>query len=89
MELSNPDWHLARSHRYVLVSLVDFYPQLRVAAETKGPTSLEIANLEKISLLWQIENGHTISLTSDRFSAKFDLEGSAKAIEKVRRCFAD
>ena len=36
-----------------------------------------------------IENGHTIDLTSDGFNEKYDLEGSAKVIERVRNCFAD
>ena len=89
LRLSNPDWRLPLSRRYDMVALVDFYPQLRIAAEAKSQTRLEIANLDQISLLGIIENGHTINLTSDGFNEKYDLEGSAKVIERVRNCFAD
>lgn len=89
LRVSNPGWHLPPFRRYAMVALVDFYPRLRIAAEAKSQTRLEIANLEKISLLGFIENGHTIDLTSDGFKAKYDLEGSAKVIERVRNCFAD
>ena len=89
LRLSNPDWRLPPSRRYDMVALVDFYPQLRIAAEAKSQTRLEIANLDQISLLGIIENGHTIDLTSDGFNEKYDLEGSAKVIERVRNCFAD
>ena len=89
LRLSNPDWRLPPSRRYGMVALVDFYPQLRIAAEAKSQTRLEIANLDQISLLGFIENGHTIDLTSDGFKHKYDLEGSAKVIERVRNCFAD
>jgi hypothetical protein len=89
LRLSNPDWRLPPSHQYDMVALVDFYPQLHIAGQATSPTSLEIANLDQISLLGIIENGHSIDLTSDGFNAKYDLEGSAKAIEKARHCFAD
>jgi hypothetical protein len=89
LRLSNPGWRLPASRRYAMVALVDFYPQLRIAAEAKSQTGLEIANLEQISLLGLIENGHTIDLTSDGFNVKYDLEGSAKVIERVRNCFAE
>ena len=69
-----------------MVALVDFYPRLRIYAEAKSQTRLEIANLEQISLLGIIENGHTMTLISDGFNEKYDLEGSAKVIEKVRNC---
>lgn len=87
--LSNPGWRLPPSRRYDMVARVDFYPQLRIAAEAKSQTNLEIANLEQISLLGIIENGHTIELTSDGLNEKYDLEGSAKIIARVRNCFAD
>jgi hypothetical protein len=89
LRLSNPGWRLPPSRRYAMVALVDFYPQLRIAAEAKSQTVLEIANLDQISLLGLIENGHTIDLTSDGFNVKYDLEGSAKVIERVRNCFAN
>ena len=89
LRLSNPDWRLPLSHLYDMVALVDFYPRLHIAGQAKSPLSLEIANLDQISLLGLIENGHSIDLTSDGFNVKYDLEGSAKAIEKVRHCFAD
>ena len=87
--LSNPYWRLPPSRRYAMIALVDFYPQLRIVAEAKSQTRLEIANLDQIALLALIENGHTITLTSDGFNEKYDLEGSAKVIERVRNCFAD
>ena len=85
--MSNPGWHLPASHRYDMAALVDFYPPLRVVAVTKSQTGLEIADLDQISLLGLIENGHTINLNSDGFKEMYDLEGSAKAIERVRNCF--
>ena len=90
LRLSNPGWQLPPSHRYDMIALVDFYPQqVSVTAEAKSETRLEIANLDQISLLGLIENGHTIDLTSDGFSEKYDLEGSARAIQRIRNCFAD
>ena len=72
-----------------MVALVDFYPPLRISAEAKSQTLLEIADLDHISLLGLIENGHTIVLRSEGFDEKYDLEGSAKVIERIRNCFAD
>jgi hypothetical protein len=89
LRLSNPGWRLPPSRRYAMKALVDFYPQLRVAAEAKSPSDMEIANIDRTSLLGLIENGHTINLDSDGFNVKYDLEGSAKAIERVRKCFID
>ena len=89
LRLSNPGWRLPPSRGYAMVALVDFYPQLRIAAEAKSQTRLEIANLDQISLLGLIQNGHTIDLTSDGFNEKYDLEGSAKVIERVRNCFVN
>lgn len=87
LQLSNPGWQLPHPHRYAMVALVDFYPKLRLSAEAKNQTILEIADLEHISLLALIENGHTIDLASDGFNEKYDLEGSAKMIERIRNCF--
>jgi hypothetical protein len=89
LRLSNPGWRLSPDRRYSMVARIDFYPQLRIAAEAKSQASLEIANLDQISLLGLIENGHTIDLTSEGFNAKYDLEGSAKVIARIRSCFAD
>lgn len=87
LRLSNPGWRLPPSHRFDMVAQVDFYPQLRIAADVKSETRLEIANLDQIFLLERIENGHTIDLISDGFNKKYDLEGSAKVIERLRSCF--
>jgi hypothetical protein len=89
LQLSNSSWRLPHPRRYAMVALVDFYPRLRIAAEAKKQTLLEIADLDHISLLGLIENGHTIDLTSDGFNEKYELEGSAKVIERIRNCFAD
>lgn len=86
LRLSNPDWQLPPSRRYDMTALVDFYPRLRIAAEATSRTSLDIANLEQVALLGIIENGHTIDLTSDGFNEKYELEGSAKIIAKIRTC---
>ncbi len=88
LKLSNPGWQLPFPHRYALESLVDFYPRLGVVGETRDTTELEVSDLRKFLLLEQIENGHTITLTSDGFRAKYDLEGSAKIIERLRKCAA-
>jgi hypothetical protein len=89
LRLSNPGWRLPPSRLYAMAALVDFYPQLHITAEAKSQTRLEIANLDRIALLELIENGHRIDLASDGFNEKYDLEGSAKAIERIRDCFAD
>jgi hypothetical protein len=89
LQLSNTSWRLPHPRRYAMVALVDFYPRLRIAAEAKKQTLLEIADLDHNSLLGLIENGHTIDLTSDGFNEKYELEGSAKVIERIRNCFAD
>ena len=89
LQLSNPGWQLSHSRQYSMVALVDFYPRLHIAGEAKSQTLLEIADLDHISLLALIENGHTIDLASDGFNEKYDLEGSAKVIERLRNCFAD
>ena len=88
LQLSNPGWRLPHSRRYTMTALVDFYPRLRIAAEARNQTLLEIADLEHISLLGLIENGHTIDLESDGFNEKYELEGSAKVIQRIRNCFA-
>jgi hypothetical protein len=72
-----------------MVALVDFYPRLRLAARATGPTVLEFADIEDISLLEFIENGHTIDLASDSLNAKYELEGSAKIIQRIRACFGE
>ena len=51
LQLANPNWHLPPSHRYAMATVVDFYPPLRLVAEAKDRTLLEIADLERISLL--------------------------------------
>ena len=89
LQLSNPMWRLPHSRRFAMAALVDFYPRLHIEAETKSQTVLEISDLEHISLLGQIEIGHTIDLVSEGFHEKYDLEGSAKVIERIRNCFAD
>jgi hypothetical protein len=72
-----------------MTALVDFYPSLHFNAEAKKSTLLEIADIDRIPLLGFIENGHTIDLASDGFNGKYELEGSAKAIERIRNCHAD
>ncbi len=87
LQLSNPGWRLPHSRRYAMVALVDFYPRLRITADARDQTLLEIADLDHISLLGLIENGHTIDLASDGFNEKYELEGSAKIIERIQNCF--
>ena len=89
LRLSNPGWRLPPSRQYPMVALVDFYPPLRVDAEAKSQRLLEIAILDHNTLLGLIENGHTIKLTSDSFKETYDLEGTAKVIERVRNCVTD
>lgn len=89
LQLSNPVWRLPHSRRYAMAAQVDFYPRLRITAEARNQTLLEIEDLDHISLLRLIENGHTIDLASDGFNEKYELEGSAKAIERIRNCFSD
>ncbi len=90
LRLSNPDWQLPPLHLYDMIALVDFYPQqVSVTAEAKSSTRLEIANIDQNALLELIEDGHTITLSSDGFNAEFDLEGSARVIQRIRNCFAE
>ncbi len=86
LQLSNPGWELPASEQYLLLAMVDFYPKLQVRAKAKSRTSLEIEDLTQNALLEPIENGHTIELVSDGFHAKYDLEGSAKVIQRIREC---
>lgn len=87
LRLSNPDWQLPPSHRYDMNVRVDFYPRLQVIARASDRTALEIADLDQISLLGLIENGHVIDLTAEGFAEAYDLEGSAKIIDRIRTCF--
>ncbi len=89
LQLSNPNWRLPHSRRYAIVALVDFYPRLHIVAGARNQTLLEIADLDHNSLLGFIENGHTIDLASDGFNEKYELEGSAKIIERIRNCFKE
>ena len=90
LTLSDPSWTLKPSHLYDATALVDYYPQrVNVIAEATGETSLAIAELDHTTLLRLIENGHTLTLTADRFYGKYDLEGSAKVIQRIRDCFDD
>lgn len=90
LRLSNPGWRLPPSDRYDTIALVDYSPQqVLTTAEVTSETQLEIANLEQISLLRLIENGHMINLACDGLNETYDLEGSAKVIQRIRNCFAD
>ncbi len=88
LRLSNPDWQLPPSQSYDMNVRVDFYPRLQVVARASDRTGLEIADLDQISLLGLIENGHVIDLTAEGFAEEYDLEGSAKVIDRIRNCFA-
>ena len=71
-------------------ALVDFYPQqVDTKVDVTSATRMEVTRLEQISLLGLIENGHTIEFTSEILNAKYDLEGSAKAIQRIRTCFTN
>ena len=87
LQFSNPGWRLPLSRRYDLTAQVDFYPRIQISAEAKSQTLLEIVDLDHTPLLGVIENGHTIDLTSDGFNEKYELEGSAKVIERIRNCY--
>jgi hypothetical protein len=88
VRFSNPGWRLPSSH-YPMVVVVDFYSPLAVSAVAKNQRLLEIAIPGHNALLKLIENGHLIKLTSDSFEEAYNLEGSAKVIERVRNCVAD
>ena len=88
--MSNPDWLLPPSQQFDISALVDFYPQqVSTVAETTSRTGMKIADLKEITLLALIENGHTIDFKSTILNAKYDLEGSAKAIQRIRTCFTN
>lgn len=90
MRWSSPGWRLQPFHRYDTIALVDYYPQqVRTVAEVRSGTGIEIADIDQSSLLGLIENGHTIILTSDGLNVEYDLQGSAKAIQRIRNCFAN
>ena len=88
LQLTNPSWQLPPTRQH-MVARVYFYPRLAIAAEAKTQTLLEIAELDQLSMLGLIENGHTIDFASDGFNGTYDLEGSAKVIERIRSCFTD
>lgn len=89
LRLSNQSWQFPEAHNYAMTVQVDFYPRLSITALASTNTRIEIADLDRISLLGLIENGHTIDLWADGFAAKYDLEGSAKVIHWIRGCFTD
>jgi len=89
LRLSNPAWQLEASGDYSMVAQVDFYPKLHVDGQVKSPRLLEIAIRDQKALLGYIENGHTIKLNSNRFNEFYDLEGSAKIIERIRNCVTE
>lgn len=89
LRLLNSAWRLPPFHRYDMVALVDFYPELHITAEAASQTLLEISDPDQVSLIGTIENGHTIALTAEGFDEKYDLEGSAKIIQRLRNCFSD
>ena len=89
LRMSNNGWRLPPSRHYPVVAQVDFYPPLRIDAEAKSHRLLEIAIPDHHALLGLIENGHAIKLTAGRFKQMYDLEGTAKVIERLRNCVAD
>ena len=89
LRLSNAGWRMPAAHRFDVVAQVDFYPRLRIVGSSESPTMLEFRDIERLSLLRLIENGHTIDLRSTEFNAKYDLEGSAKIIARLRDCFME
>lgn len=88
LELSNPGWLLTAPRQQATVIQVDLYPRVEVIADARSRTVLEIGDIGRNALLGQIENGHTITLLSDGLDEKYDLEGSAKVIERIRNCMA-
>ena len=89
LRLSNAGWRLPTSHRYDTIAQVDYYPRLRINGESQSQTILEFGDIEHISLLHLIENGHTIELSSNEINLKYDLEGSAKIIARLRDCLKE
>ena len=89
LRLSNPAWQMDLSGDYSMMAQVDFYPKLQVDGQAKSLSLLEIAIRGQKTLLGYIENGHTIKLNSDRFNEIYDLEGSAKIIERIRNCVTE
>ena len=89
LQLSNRNWRLPLSRRYALAVVVDFYPRLLVVGEIRYPTRLEVRAIDRVPLLDFIENGHMIKLQHNGFEKRYDLEGSAKAIERIRGCKSD
>ena len=90
LQLSNPDWRLPPSRQFDVVTIVDFYPErIQATAQIRNQTSFEIENLDQISLLQLIENGHLIKFTADEFTESYNLEGSAKVIQRIQNCYAD
>ena len=88
LRLSNAAWRIPAAQRFDILAQVDFYPRLRIAGSSESPTMLEFRDIGR-SLLLLIENGHTIDLRSPEFNAKYDLEGSAKIIARLRDCLTE
>ena len=75
-------------HSFGLNSWLPRCISTNVGGDPSVRTLLEIADLDQISLLGLIENGHVIDLTAEGFAEEYNLEGSAKVIDRIRNCFA-
>ncbi len=89
LRFSNPAWQLVDSGNASMMVQVDFYPNLNVSTRTDGTTLLEIEITGDDPLLDFVENGHSIKLNSNGFNKVYDLEGSAKVIERIRKCVSE
>jgi len=89
LRLSNPAWRLAASGDSAMIAQVDFYRPLQVTTRANGLNLLEIPIRGDQTLLDLIENGHLIKFNSDSFNKSYDLEGSAKIIERIRICVSE
>ncbi|MEX0346378.1 MAG: hypothetical protein AB3N20_15750 [Rhizobiaceae bacterium] len=86
IRLSNPAWQWTPSSNNAMIVQVDFYPPLEIEAQASGNNLLEFRIGDDKTLLDFVENGHSIKLRYGTFNKVYDLEGSAKIIERIRNC---
>lgn len=89
IRLSNPEWQWSPSSSNAMIVQVDFYPRLEVEALASSNYVLEFKISDDKTLLEFVENGHSFKLSNGDFNKEYNLEGSAKIIQRIRNCVSE
>jgi len=87
--LSDQRWHLPRGYYYPLKVRFDEGPWLDLESAAESTSVLRIVLPPDGTLLAMIRHGHSIQITSGSFDKRYDLEGSADALERLETCVRD